>query len=115
MSDIERRRTFFGFGIERILRGGLQNRSGAGRQTAEHCAGVVQGFRKRIAGLEVQTDARSGVTGSGLESVITRMRAVLHDGFGAETADCVAGGIELRESRELRVGPCVAVRRKYAR
>ena len=112
---VKSRRPLFYLGIERILRRGLQNCACRGRQSAQHGARIVQRFRKRIAGLQVQSDARLRVACSGLKRVVTRMRAVAHDRFRPESADGVSGGIELREARKLRIGAGISVGKEYGR
>ncbi len=90
----------------------LQNRSRVCRNSAEDRAGVVNGFRKRIARLKAQPDARVILRHAGLQRVISGMRAVRHDVERAEAARDLPGRIKLCERRKARARPRISIREK---
>src|SRR5882724_293889 len=112
MPHVKRRRPFVRAGFKWILRRRLQNRSRVCRNSAEDRAGVVNGFRKRIARLKAQPDARVILRHAGLQRVISGMRAVRHDVERAEAARDLPGRIKLCERRKARARPRISIREK---
>ena len=106
VGHVEGGRTFFGMGVEGILRRGLGDRArGSGDESADDGTGVVERLRPGVAGLDAGAAVGHGSRQRGLQGVVGGVGGAGDDVLGAKAADDVARWVELGVRREAGPAP----------